>query len=125
MSRSRTVTVLFFGGGGGGGGGGGREGGLYVINKVSFVKVFCLMQLGLVGLKYASNDGTTYARSLPNIKLNSVVPVASFRSMSALSPIHAAVILLLLKDWTCSIVLDLGMRQTLKEILGTNLCQPH
>ena len=68
------------------------------------------MQFRLVGLKYSSNDGRTYyaeeigARSLPNI--NSVVPVASFRSMSALSPIHAAVILLFLKDWTCSIILD-------------------
>ena len=64
----------------------------------------------MVGLKYSSNDGRTYyaeeigARSLPNI--NSVVPVASFRSMSVLSPIHAAVILLFLKDWTCSIILD-------------------
>ena len=55
------------------------------------------------------------ARSLPNIKLNilnSVVPVASFRSMSALLPIHAAVILLFLKDWTCSIILDFNGHAT-------------
>ena len=43
-----------------------------------FVKVFCLIQFRLVGLKYSSNDGTTYyakeigARSFPNIKLNSL-----------------------------------------------------
>ena len=66
-----------------------------------FNSVFCLIQFRLVGLKYSSNDGRTYyaeeigERSLPNI--NSVVPVASFRSMSALSPIHAAVILLFLR----------------------------
>lgn len=83
-----------------------------------FVKVFCLIQFRLVGLKYSSNDRTTYyaeeigARSLPNIKLNSLnsfVHVASFRSMSSLSPIHdihAAVILLFLNDWTCSIIPD-------------------
>ena len=40
---------------------------------------------------------------LPNIKLNSVVPVASFRSMSALSSIYAAV---MLPCWTCSIMMD-------------------
>ena len=86
-----------------------------IFSLLFFVKVFCLIQFRLLGLKYPCNDGTMYyteeigARSLPNIKLNSlnsVVPVASFRSMSALSPIHAAVILLFLKDGTCSIMLD-------------------
>ena len=78
---------------------------LEIFSLLLFVSVFCLIQFRLVGLKYSSNDGRTYyaeeigARSLPNI--NSVVPVARFRSMSALSPIHAVVILLFLKDWTC------------------------
>ena len=82
---------------------------LDIFSLLFFVKVFCLIQFRLVGLKYSSNNGTTYhaeeigARSLPNIKLNSlpvnsVVPVASFR--------YAAVILLFLKDWTCFIILD-------------------
>ena len=80
-----------------------------IFSLLFFVYVFCLIQFRLVGLKYSHNDGMTYyteeigARSLPNIKLNSlnsVVPVASFRSMSALSPIHAAMILSFLKDWT-------------------------
>ena len=85
------------------------------------------MQFRLVGLKYSSYDGRTYyaeeigLRSLPNI--NSVVPVSSFRSMSALSPIHAAVTCYFSKTglvpsyWTLT-----DMRQTPKEILGTNLC---
>ena len=46
---------------------------------------------------------------LPNIKLNSVVPVASFRSMSALSSIYAAVMLPCL---TCSIMMDFNGHET-------------
>ena len=85
-----------------------RSNHLDIFSLLFFVKVSCLIQFRLVGLTYLINNGTTYyaeeigARSLPNIKLNSlpvnsVVPVASFRSMSALSPIHAAVILLFLR----------------------------
>ena len=106
---------------------------LEIFRLLFFVKVFCLIQFRLVGLKYSSNDGMTCyaeeigARSFQNIKLNSlnsVVPVASFRSMSALSPIHAAVILLFFKDWSCSIILDFnGHAAKPKGNLGTNLCQ--
>ena len=41
---------------------------LEIFSLLFFVKVFCLIQFRLVGLKHSSNDGTTYESKESNFK---------------------------------------------------------